>query len=345
MRVGLTYDLRREYLDMGFTEEETAEFDSEETIEALARTIGSLGHDVVKIGNIYELTERLSRGERWDMVFNIAEGLYGRNRESQIPALLEAYNIPYTFSDPLTLSLCLDKEMAKRVVRDAMVPTPEFFVVNSIEEVKTGRWNVSIETDLSYPLFVKPISEGTGKGVSADSIVYDSAQLKKQCRKLLLKYQQPVLVERFLPGRELTVGILGTAENARVIGILEVKLKRNAEPLVYSFINKELCEEKVKYDLLKDQKTMKDASDIALKAYRVLGCRDAGRIDLRADDRGRLYFLEMNPLAGLHPTHSDLPILCTKLGISYRELIGMIIESARKRLTNKKQQEKVLDYL
>jgi hypothetical protein len=168
MLIGLTYDLRKDYLEIGFSEEEAAEFDSEETIHALASTIADLGHRVVRIGNIHELIKKLMRGERWNLVFNIAEGLYGRNRESQIQSILEAYNIPYTFSDPLTLSLCLDKAMAKKIVRDAEIRTPTFRVVNSNDDIDDLR-----DICLDYPLIVKPVAEGTGKGITRNSVVHD----------------------------------------------------------------------------------------------------------------------------------------------------------------------------
>ncbi len=327
MKIALTYDLRREYMEMGYSEEETAEFDSEETVEHLKAAVRELGHEAVPAGNIYELTRRLAGGETWDLVFNICEGLRGRNRESQAPALLEAYNIPYTFSDPLTLSLCLDKAMAKRVVRDSGVPTPDFFVINSVPEIDKSE----LPKGMKFPLFVKPVSEGTGKGVTPASIVNDPKELKNQARRLLLKYSQPVLVEGYLPGDEFTVGILGTGPEARVIGALEVKLLKSAEPLVYSYMNKELCEERVEYTLVKSKKLLREASDVALRAYQALQCRDAGRADLKAGPDGRLQFIEMNPLAGLHPTHSDLPVLCSRAGMSYRELVSSIIESASKR--------------
>lgn len=329
MRIGLTYDLRSDYIEMGFTEEETAEFDSKEAIDALEETIRSFGHEVVRIGNIYELTEQLVSGERWDLVFNISEGLHGRSREAQVPALLEAYNIPYTFSDPLTLTLCLDKAMAKSVVRDAGIPTPDFLVVNSVNDLEdTQKFNTE------FPLFAKPISEGTSKGVSPESIVNNMEELKRQCIRLLTKYNQPVLTEKYLSGREFTVGIVGTSKTSRVIGVMEVKLLKNAEPNVYSFLNKELWEERVRYTVVKDRNIIKEASNIALKAYSILGCRDAGRVDLKADRNGKLYFLEMNPLAGLHPIRSDLPILCSKVGITYKELISEIINSALERREN-----------
>ena len=136
MQVGITFDLRKHYLERGFTEEETAEFDSEATIGFLEETIRSLGHQVSRIGNIYELTKRLSTGQRWDLVFNVAEGLYGRSREAQVPAILEAFNILYTFSDPLTLALSLDKAAAKSVIRDAGIPTPDFFLIKSLSDIE-----------------------------------------------------------------------------------------------------------------------------------------------------------------------------------------------------------------
>jgi len=327
MKIGLTYDLRKEYLEMGFTEEETAEFDSEETIRALEKTLSSLDHEAVRVGNIFELSRRLSAGERWDLVFNISEGCHGRNREAQVPALLEAYQIPYTFSDPLTLAVCMDKAVAKSVVRDAGIPTPESLTVDSMQNLEKS----AISLGTSFPLFTKPVSEGTGKGITAESIVWDMDALKRQCSALLIRYHQPVLVETYLPGREFTIGIVGTENQARVIGVLEVKLNQNAEPLVYTFANKEFCEERVEYLLVKDKAIIQEASDVAIRAYRALGCRDAGRLDLKADKNGKLYFLEMNPLAGLNPTHSDLPILCSKAGIGYRQLISDIIRSARER--------------
>ncbi len=327
MKIGFTFDLRKDYLNRGFTEEETAEFDSEETIKYVADAIAGLGHEVVRIGSIYQLIPRLLKGETWDLVFNITEGLHGRSRESQVPALLDAYDIPYTFSDPLTLSLSLDKSMTKKIIRDAGIPTPDFFTIGSLRELEDGHHPVPV----SYPMFLKPVSEGTGKGITPASIVRNQEEFREQCSFLLGRYTQPVLAEAYLPGREFTVGILGTGDKARVVGALEIELLKNAEPLVYSYTNKELCEELVDYVLVRDEAIIREASYIALRAYVLLGCRDAGRVDLKADASGRLHFLEVNPLAGIHPTHSDLPILCSKVGISYRELISGIIDSALER--------------
>lgn len=328
MKIGLVYDLRKDYLELGLSEEDTAEFDSEETVMELEAALRGLGHEVARVGTCLSLMKRLSCGERWDLVFNVAEGLGGRSREAQAPAVLEACGVPYVFSDPLTLALSLDKALAKRVARDAGVPTAEFRLLE--DEGHLARFP-EICGGMEFPLFLKPNHEGTGKGVSPGSLVWNMDALMETARGLMARYRQPVLVEEYLPGREFTVGVLGTGGEARVAGVIEVNLLETAEPFAYSYVNKELCEEKVHYDLVEDREVAKEASRVALAAYRVLGVRDAGRVDLRADGAGRLMFMEINPLAGLHPTHSDLPILCAKAGITYRELIGGILESALKR--------------
>lgn len=324
MRIGITYDLRQDYLDLGYGEEETAEFDRPDTIESIERTLRRLGHETDRIGNVLSLTRRLAGGDRWDLVFNIAEGLRGIGREAQIPALLDAWGIPYTFSDPLVLSLTLHKGMTKRVVRDLGIPTPDFAEVSRESDIDA--------IDLPYPLFAKPVAEGTGKGIDATSRIEDSSRLRSVCARLLRDYRQPVLVETYLPGREFTVGIVGTGANARAVGTIEVVLNPDAEAHAYSYENKERCEELVEYVLVEDDESRR-AEGTALEAWRGLGCRDAGRVDLRSDADGRPCFIEVNPLAGIHPEHSDLPIICTQKGIPYDRLLGWIIESASERIT------------
>jgi D-alanine-D-alanine ligase len=323
MRIGITYDLRVEYLAAGFSEEETAEFDREDTIMAIEKTLKDLGHEVDRIGNVKNLTSRLVAGERWDMVFNIAEGMGGFGREAQVPALLDAHNIPYTFSDPLVLTLTLHKAMTKRVVRDLGIPTPDFCVIEKVSDLE--------KVDLPFPLFAKPVAEGTSKGITAASRITSQGTLVSTCVNLLLMYNQPVLVERFLPGREFTVGILGTGEDAAVLGVMEVILGEYAEPEVYSFHNKEKCEELVEYRLATDTKAA-EVGEIALAIWRGIGCRDAGRIDIRLDANGITNFMEVNPLAGLHPQHSDLCIIAGMKGMPYRALIKAIMRSAVSRV-------------
>jgi len=326
MRVGLTYDLRAEYLAAGFGEEETAEFDRPDTVEAIELALKALGPQTDRIGHVRQLVDRLARGDRWDLVFNIAEGMYGIGREAQVPAVLDAYQIAYTFSDPLVMSLSLHKGMTKQVSRDAGGPTPDFAVIRQAEDAD--------HVDLPFPVFAKPVAEGTGKGINAASKILDRDALVETCRGLLQRYRQPVLVERFLPGREMTVGIWGTGPKAEVLGTMEILLNPGAEAEVYSYVNKERCEELVEYRLVSaaSDAEVARAEAIALQAWRVLGCRDAGRVDLRSDASGLPQFLEVNPLAGLHPQHSDLPMLCTALGIPYQRLVERIVESAATRI-------------
>jgi D-alanine-D-alanine ligase len=323
MKIGLTYDLRHEYLAAGFAAEETAEFDGVETITALEHSLQCLGYTTARIGHVRQLAARLVAGDRWDIVFNIAEGLYGFGREAQVPALLDAFGVPYTFSDPLVMALALHKGMAKRVMHATGVPTPAFAMVETVADLD--------RIALSFPLFAKPIAEGTSKGIHAANKICRPEELRTVCCRLLRTYRQPVLVETFLPGREFTVGIVGTGPHARVLGVLEVCLLAAAEPEVYSYGNKAAYEGRVGYRLVDDAPALQ-AADIALCAWRGLGCRDGGRVDLRCDDGQQPHFLEVNPLPGLHPQHSDLPILCRLLGIPYATLIGMIMESALQRL-------------
>lgn len=329
LSVGLTYDLRSEYLAAGYGEEETAEFDRPETIDAIAGAVQALGHRVDRIGHVRSLVGRLAAGQRWDLVFNISEGLHGQARESQVPALLDAFEIAYTFSDPLVTAVCLDKRMTKLVVRDAGLLTPRFALVERMSDVPA--------VDLQYPLFTKPVAEGTGKGVTAASKVLNAEQLEANCRELLQRFRQSVLVEEFLPGREFTIGIRGTGEAGRVIGTMEILLTAKAEAEVYSYTNKEYCEDRVEYTHPKpqDDSVVAAAERLALAAWKALGCRDAGRMDIRCDAQGRPQFMEVNPLAGLHPHHSDLPIIATAEGMEYLELIGHIVESAAARVIRK----------
>jgi D-alanine-D-alanine ligase len=326
MKIGLTYDLRSEYLEMGYSEEETAEFDRDDTIKAIESTLTDLGHETECIGHAKKLITALVEGSRWDLVFNIAEGVHGIGREAQIPAILDVYEIPYTFSDPLVMSLTLHKGMTKRVLRDAGVPTCDFLVAERAADVAAVAFDP--------PYFVKPVAEGTGKGVTPASIVPYRTGLPKSVADLLALYTQPVLVESFLPGREFTVGIVGTGKDAEPIGTIEVVLLAKAEQGVYSYVNKENCEELVEYRLVlaEEDGVVREAEEIALAAWRILGCRDGGRIDLRCDGAGRPQFIEVNPLAGIHPEHSDLPIICTKKGIPYKTLIEKIVKSAAARI-------------
>ena len=308
---------------MGYSDEQAAEFDAIDTIDAIEQSLQLLGHTTDRVGGITALATRLVAGERWDMVFNIAEGYHGAARESQVPALLDAYRIPYTFSDPAVLGLCLSKSLTKRVVRDLGLPTADFAVVRDEADLA--------QVELKYPVFVKPDAEGTSKGIDDRSIATSPAELESACRRLWRKFDQPVLVEEFLPGREFTVGILGTGRAARCLGAMEVLIVTDATEDVYSYDNKMNYQENVRYVSLEGS-LRETCCQHALRAWQGLGCRDGGRVDLRMDAEGIPNFLEVNPLAGLNPKHSDLPILARLQQMPYETLIEEIVKSARVRI-------------
>ena len=329
MLIGLTYDLRADYLAAGYSEEETAEFDGIATIDAIDAALGECGHQTDRIGNGRQLVERLAAGDRWDLVFNIAEGLHGPAREAQVPAILDLYEIPYTFSDPLVMALCLHKGLTKTAVARAGVPTTPFALIESIEDVES--------VDLPFPLFAKPVAEGTGKGVTAESKIKDRDGLRRVCERLLARCRQPVIIETFLPGREFTVAILGTGDDSRVIGSMEITLLPAAEAEVYSYTNKARWEEfcQLFFPKAADDPEVAEAERVALAAHRALRCRDASRVDIRSDAHSRPHFMEINPIAGLHPKDSDLPMICNFFGVSYRGLIEQIVAAASQRISRR----------
>ena len=323
MKVGLTYDLRSDYLKEGYSDEETAEFDKESTVEAIENALHKLGYETERIGHYKALIGRIYNGDRWDLVFNICEGMFGIGREAQVPALLDAYKIPYTFSDPLVLALTLHKGMTKRVIRDAGIPTPDFVIVETEKDLNN--------VNLPYPLFVKPNSEGSGKGIGYHSKVHNHSELISTCITQWEVIAQPLLVETYLPGREFTTGILGTGEESFSPGSMEIIFNSSAIENVYSYDIKTNYEQFVSYALpLKE--IADQCSELALKAWKTLGCRDAGRVDIRVDKNGIPNFIEINPLAGLNDITSDLPILARMNGTTYDFIIKTIMESAIKRV-------------
>jgi len=323
LRIGLCYDQKEDYLAAGFSPEAVMEFDDEETVAGIADTLSSLGHRVERVGRGVELARRLAAGERWDLLFNIAEGVAGRSREAQVPALAEMFSQAYTFADPLTCALTLDKAMAKRVVRDAGLPTADFVVVAEPPDLGA--------VELPFPLFLKPVAEGSSKGVTGQSLVTSRDQLGTAGEALLERFRQPVLVERYLPGREVTVGIVGNGATARVLAVMEVIVAAGEETHAYTALAKKEWQQRVRYRLV-DGELAREAGQLALAAYHLLGCRDAARLDLRADADGRLHFLEANPLPGLNAEWSDLPLMVRLAGGTYRELLAAIVDAACRRV-------------
>ena len=327
MKIGITYDLKETYLKEGYSCEEVAEFESNETIDALEQAILKLGHTPDLIGNAKSLLLQIAGGNKWDLVFNICEGLEGYSREAQVPAILDLYKIPYTFSDPLVLSIALHKEMTKRIMRDLGIPTAPFAVVQSLDDIKA--------INLNFPLFAKPIAEGTSKGVM-ESKITSQDQLRKACEQLIVRFKQPVLVEEYLPGREFTVGVLGSGSKARTLGVMEILISNKGDNDFYSYDLKTGPDWAKYFDCRLEEGALADAcAEIALKAWRGLGCCDAGRVDLRLGADGTPNFIEVNPLAGLRPGYSDLAVMAGKQGMSYIDLIQAILDSAISRVERK----------
>ncbi len=325
LRVGITYNLKRDFPHRENQPiDDLEEFDAEETIDAIRDVLKSDGHEAIKLGGDRGLIDRL-RQTPVDIVFNIAEGLRGRNREAHIPALLEFLNIPYTGSDPLTLSLTLDKSMAKRIVLSEKIPTPRFKKVERMEDLE--------DFDLEYPLFVKLCDEGSSKGIRLNSKVLDSQSLRDRTGWLFKTYGSPLLVEEFVRGPEFTVGILGN-ENPTILGVMQIEIKGTpVEEAVYSLEVKREWEKKVAYHCppSTSPSLLRKIEEVALRSYRVLGCRDVSRVDIRVDDDGTPYFLEVNPLPGLSPVYGDLPIMAKRMGWDYDQLVRAIFHHALKR--------------
>jgi len=320
MIVGLTYDLRSWYIDRGYSMDETAEFDKQETVDALENSLKLMGHQTEPIGNVFQLVDALAAGKKWDIVFNIAEGLYGDGRESVVPAILDQYKIPYVFSGPVIMGLSLNKNLAKLVVAAAGVPVSPGLLITELKDLE--------KCTLNYPLFVKPVSEGTGKGITDKSLVNTVEELEKMVRWILSEFHQPALIEEYLPGREFTVGVVGYGNEAQVIGGMEVMTINN---LPYSVEVKENYQNYCTYKPL-DADITDECKSVALRAWKALDAVDAGRIDLKADRYGNICFIEANPLAGLNPVHSDLPILARMYGIEYQTLLEMIMMAAIRRI-------------
>ena len=295
---------------------ETAEFDKQDTIDAIDGALQKMGHETELIGNVFQLIEALASGKKWDMVFNIAEGLYGDGRESVVPAILDQYKVPYVFSGPVVMGISLNKHMAKMAVASQGTPVSKGFIVSSIADLDNNY--------LPFPLFVKPVSEGTGKGITDKSLVHSKSELTHMVGWILKEFKQAAIVEEYLPGREFTVGVTGHGNKTVAIGGMEVITTNN---IPYSVFVKDNYHDYCKYVPLSDD-IADECKSVAITAWKALNAVDGGRVDLKADKNGKICFIEANPLAGLNPVHSDLPILARMYNIEYQELLEMIVLSA-----------------
>jgi D-alanine-D-alanine ligase len=318
LRVGLAFNMKRIESQSG--DDREAEYDAPETIQAITEAIESHGHVVVPLEATQEFPRALM-SSNVDVVFNVAEGMSGRSREAQVPSLCELRGIPYTGSDSATLSICLDKALAKRLLVD--VDTPAFQLLT------TGREKLR---PFRYPVIVKPNQEGTSKGITKKCVCDDEASLREVARELIDRYGQPALVEEYVVGRELTVGLLGE-RRPRVLPPMEVVFLTQGERPVYDYECKQHWQEHVRYEcppnLTKEE--LRAVERACRTTFMTLGCRDVARIDLRLAADGRVYILEVNPLPGLTPDYSDLCLIANGAKIDYRTLIGEILSGAIKR--------------
>jgi len=323
MEVGIAYDLRSGLARDDGPDDRLEEFDAADTVEAVAAALEACGYHVRPLGGGRALLRELFDRPP-DLVFNMAEGDGTRSREAHVPAACELLGIPYTHSDPLTLAATLDKAVAKQLVAAAGVATPRWQVVHGAGE----------EIALEFPVIAKPVAEGSSKGLRLSSRCDATDELQAHLVRLLRDYRQPVLVEEFCPGPELTVGIVGTGAAAAPVGVMEIVPRQvPLDRFVYSVEVKRLSEDAVEYRSPPDLPAalLAQVEEAALAAYRALGCRDVARVDFRLDAAGEPRFLEVNPLPGLQPGWGDVVLLAERRGIGYDELIGTIVRLARER--------------
>ncbi|MBI3411826.1 MAG: D-alanine--D-alanine ligase [Planctomycetes bacterium] len=330
MKIGITYDLKSAGpADPSIPDDLQEEFDSPHTIDAIAAVLRGLGHEVVLLGDGREFLEK-TLCDLPDLVFNIAEGLgTSRSREARVPAVLEMLGIPYTGSDPLTMAVTLDKDCAKRLVAAAGVTVPRSW---SVPPNDSARNNMSDHSRIRLPVVVKPAWEGSSKGIRNRCLVKSWDELPEVVDSLRRDHQQTILIEEFIPGDELTVGIHGN-DPPRILGVMRIAPTFPVGEFLYSLEIKRDFRRLVKYECPPPlpQETLKKVEAAALTAYRVLGCRDIARVDFRLDREGNPFFLEVNPLPGLNPDDSDLVIMAGLLGWSYAQLIETIVTATMTR--------------
>jgi D-alanine-D-alanine ligase len=338
MRIGITYDLKSDApLPAGLPDDFQEEFDSPVTIEAIASVLRGLGHTVEKLGDGREMLERLL-ADPPEFVFNFAEGEgIGRSREARVPAILEMLGIPYTGSDPLTLAVTLDKDCAKKLVAAEGVPVPRGAVVTPSNSIFNFQFSIF---NFQLPVILKPAWEGSSKGIRTKSVVDRAEDLPAVVAEMRRDYQQPILIEEYIAGDELTVGVVGN-DPPEIIGIMRVVSREKTDRFVYGLAVKRDYKRLVKYECpaplsARDEHAVREAT---LKVWHALGCRDVARVDFRLRD-GVPYFLEVNPLPGLNPECSDLVIMSELAGWTYQQLITCILQAALER--HERERSKIL---
>jgi D-alanine-D-alanine ligase len=329
MRVGLSYDLKvlhQEGLAHHALDDVLEEYDSPETVAIISSALESRGHQVVRLGGGGEFLDNIRR-EKVDIVFNIAEGKGNyRSRESQVPAVLEMLDIPYTGSDPQCLAICLDKPVTKRLVASEGITTPKWQLVASDEEMDRISWD-----GFPFPAIIKPAYEGSSKGIRLTSLAENVPQAEAEVSRILSGYHQPVMVEEFIDGDEVTVGIIGNAP-PRLVGMMRILPKKPEKHFVYSLEVKRDYVNLVDYEspVCLPGDVLGKLEDFSIRAFKALGCRDFSRVDFRVRRDGTPCFLEINPLPGLG-NYSDLIIMAIKMGWTHEGIIGAVFDAALER--------------
>lgn len=319
MHLGIVCELQEQPPALaGHAADLTAEFATAWEVEQIAATLAGLGHEVTVIGDLAALVRFLGRDGAVDLVFNYAAGIWGRAREAQVPALLEALRIPCTGADAWTLTVCIDKAIIKRLWHDAGLPTTPFRLVHQVADLAGAGQALG-----GFPLFVKPAYEGSSKGISPRSLAHSQAALRDQAVALLTQYR-PLLVEPYLSGREFSVGVLGSGPRARALGVVEIV--HSAAPLVDLASKKAWTPQT--FQPVTDEALRDQLCWLGLQAYLAVDCRTIGRVDMRMDSAGRPQLLEINPNPGLHPTRSAMPAMARMAGWSYSRLLAHLVDQA-----------------
>jgi D-alanine-D-alanine ligase len=325
LKVGIACNLKTEHAD-----DAQAEFDEPSTVEAIKSALLKGGYDAFVIEATTDFPQKVKETKP-DIVFNIAEGLKGRTREGQVPAILDYLGVPYTGSDATALGVALDKVMTKRLVKDANVITPGFFTINSDD--------FAIPVGFSFPAILKPNAEGSSKGISDKSVAKNEQELREKAKEELRLYGNDLLAESYIDGREFTVGLLGNSSSLKVFEPMELIYKKlRGDYKVYSYEVKRNFEQYISYRCPAEipQDINRKLKEAAKTAFNVLGCKDLARVDFRLGQDGTVFFIEANPLPGLAPNYSDYPMLAQFNGVSYDELVCAVLEAALKRLNIKK---------
>ena len=330
MKIALTYNLKED--DQTKPTDYFSEFDSPDTINAIISALENKGHTVepinVKSTNLFSYF----KNNRVDIVFNIAEGRNGKFREAELPAVLDYLNIPYTGSNPFAMGLALNKGLTKKILKSENIPTPSFQIFKKLNE--------ELNPHLKFPLIVKPNLEGSSKGISLSSVVHDKDSLYRQIKDTQSLYKQEVIIEEFIEGKELSVGILENGK-CKILPILEIdfspcvksgeyfyswRMKEYQGDVELGFLPRMHCPAQL------DKETEDVVKRIAWKTHQLVGCFDFSRTDIRLSKDNIPYVLEINPLPGLNPKESNFPLMAYAAGMNYDDLIGAILTNASERI-------------